>query len=77
MISPEIRIRVDRPINSKLSCLTHFFRVRKYPLHRMEVVLSFGVTAEMVRVAETAIEDHYSSIKSRMGEEVDEIGKVS
>lgn len=39
--------------------------------------MSFGATEEMVRVAEVAIEDNYSGIKSRMGEEVDEIGRVS
>lgn len=43
----------------------------------MEVVLSFGVTDDLVRVAEVAIEDNYSGIKARQGEEVDEIGKVS
>lgn len=42
----------------------------------MEAVLSFGLTEDMLRAAETAVEEFYTGVKPMSGEEADKISEV-
>uniref|UniRef100_A0A1I7XBF6 SERPIN domain-containing protein n=1 Tax=Heterorhabditis bacteriophora TaxID=37862 RepID=A0A1I7XBF6_HETBA len=53
------------------------FRIRKFPNHLIEVALSFGVTNEMIQVAEAAIIENFTGSLKQQGEESRKIAEYT
>ncbi|CAI4227710.1 unnamed protein product [Auanema sp. JU1783] len=49
--------------------------IHKYPTHRMEVTLSFGVTEEVIRFLESVVETYYKGPETR--DSLAEITKIA
>ncbi|KAK6043841.1 hypothetical protein COOONC_18654 [Cooperia oncophora] len=51
------------------------FRVHIYPKNRIETTLSFGASDDVIRAAETAINDFYSGELLAQGDETEKMGE--